>query len=86
MNATISLQNIDNSLLNAIRSVIKLRPEVKCKISKTQATQQNDFYCSNEVAAKIQAELAQTKADFFAGKIKAYSADEFYEAIENGEI
>ena len=34
MNATISLQNIDNSLLNAIRSVIKLRPEVKCRISK----------------------------------------------------
>ena len=34
MNATISLQNIDNSLLNAIRSVIKLRPEVKFRISK----------------------------------------------------
>ena len=34
MNATVSLQNIDNSLLNAIRSVIKLRPEVKCRISK----------------------------------------------------
>ena len=34
MNATISLQNIDNSLLNAIRSVIKLRSEVKSRISK----------------------------------------------------
>ena len=33
MNATISLQNIDNSLLNAILSVIKLRPEVKCRSS-----------------------------------------------------
>ena len=85
MNATIFLQNIDNSLLNAIRSVIKLRPEVKCRISKKN--ERDDLYCSDEVAAKIQEELAQTKADFLAGKIRAFDcAADFRKAVENGEI
>ncbi len=91
MNATISLQNIDNTLLNAIKAVLKTHPSVKYKISKKdeqkKVCESEECYYSEEAAARILAELAETKADFLAGKIKAYeSSAEFRRAVENGEI
>ncbi|MGN1035553.1 MAG: hypothetical protein ACI4PS_03850 [Rhodocyclaceae bacterium] len=45
------------------------------------------MYCSDEVAAKIQEELTQAKADFLVGKIRAFDcAADFRKAVENGEI
>lgn len=39
MTANIVLENVDNAVLNAIKSVIKLNPQVKFKINKTKAEQ-----------------------------------------------
>lgn len=39
MRANIVLENVDNAVLNAIKSVIKLNPQVKFKINKTKAEQ-----------------------------------------------
>lgn len=36
MTANIVLENVDNAVLNAIKSVIKLNPQVKFKINKTK--------------------------------------------------
>ncbi len=83
MNATISIQNAEPALINAIRAVIKTAlPQVKYKITK-----QNPEYPYSPKAVKKILRIAQeTEADYLAGKIKAYSADEFCKAIENGEI
>ena len=84
MNAIISIQNAEPALINAIRAVIKTElPTVKYKISK-QSDEQSP--CSDAVAKKIIQIADQTEADYLAGKIKAYSADEFCKAVENGEI
>lgn len=84
MNATISIQNAEPALINAIRAVIKTAlPNVKYKISKQY---DNESPCSEAVAKKIIQIADETEADYLAGKIKAYSADEFCKAIENGEI
>ena len=84
MNAIISIQNAEPALINAIRAVIKTAlPTVKYKISK-QSDEQSS--CSDAVAKKIIQIADQTESDYLAGKIKAYSADEFCKAVENGEI
>ena len=84
MNAIISIQNAEPALINAIRAVIKTAsPTVNYKISK-QSDEQSP--CSDAVAKKIIQIADQTEADYLAGKIKAYSADEFCKAVENGEI
>ena len=84
MNATISIQNAEPALINAIRAVIKTAlPNVKYKISKQE---DNESCYSPEVAKKIIQIADETEADYLAGKIKAYSADEFCKAVENGEI
>lgn len=36
MTANIMLKNVDNAVLNAIKSVIKLNPQVKFKINKSK--------------------------------------------------
>ena len=84
MNAIISIQNAEPALINAIRAVIKTAlPTVKYKIIKKSDEQSP---CSDAVAKKIIQIADQTEADYLAGKIKAYSADEFCKAVENGEI
>lgn len=83
MNATISIQNAEPALINAIRAVIKTAlPQVKYKITK----QNPEYHYSPKAVKKILRIAQETEADYLAGKIKAYSADEFCKAVENGEI
>lgn len=89
MNATISIQNAEPALINAIRAVIKTAlPNVKYKISKQDDNEsQSQSHYPPEVVKKIIQIADQTEADYLAGKIKAYeSSADFRKAIENGEI
>ena len=55
MTANITLENVDNAVLDAIKSVIKLNPQVKCKINKSKET--------NDELLEAMAELKEMKAN-----------------------
>ena len=70
-----------------MRSVRWLNCVRKSNVEFLKKNKRDDLYCSDEVAAKIQEELTQTKAYFLAGKIRAFDcAADFRKAVENGEI
>ena len=87
MNATISLQNIDNSFLNLLQNFFKSYPNIKYQIRNDN---ENEFLENNYSANAVQELLkidAQTDADIQSGKIPLFnSVDDFEKAFENGEL
>ncbi len=73
MNIAINISNADKSVYDAIKSILKMRPELDISIKKTK-----------EKKHPLIKELEETKKAYKEGKIKAYdSAEEMHEAIMN---
>ncbi|TLD97397.1 hypothetical protein LS71_001200 [Helicobacter jaachi] len=84
----LEITNADENLLKALKGVVRLYPQSKLKVkrqnSKGQKLTVNGF--TEEFEMELLRELEETRRDYAAGKIKAYSADEFRKAVDNGEI
>lgn len=75
MQISINISNGDESVLNAIKSVLKMRPELDFKIKK------------NDYETEILKEMKETKKGIKNGTIRVFnSAKEYRQAVENGEI
>ena len=69
MVVSMTIQNADNDLISAIKSVCKLHPAVKVSIKKEKS-----------IADELKAEQAEILSELEKGTLKTYSAMEEYEA------
>ena len=67
MVVSMTIQNADNDLISAIKSVCKLYPAVKVSIKKS-------------IADELKAEQAEILSELEKGTLKTYSSMEEYEA------
>ena len=67
MVVSMTIQNADNDLISAIKSVCKLHPAVKVSIKKS-------------IADELKAEQAEILSELEKGTLKTYSSMEEYEA------
>ena len=69
MVVNMTIQNADNDLISAIKSVCKLHPAVKVSIKKEKS-----------IADELKAEQAEILSELEKGTLKTYSSMEEYEA------
>lgn len=69
MVVSLTIQNADNALLSAIKSVCKLHPSAKVSIKK-----------QNSLAGELKAEQAEVLAEYEKGTLKTFSSMDEYEA------
>lgn len=69
MVVSLTIQNADNVLLSAIKSVCKLHPSAKVSIKK-----------QNSLADELKAEQAEVLAEYEKGTLKTFSSMDEYEA------
>ncbi|WP_303919992.1 hypothetical protein, partial [Treponema berlinense] len=69
MVVSMTIQNADNDLISAIKSVCKLHPAVKVSIKKEKS-----------IADELKAEQAEILSELEKGTLKTYSSMEEYEA------
>ncbi|GEM_PF-5291789 len=88
MNAKIHFENVTNATHTSRNT-----PNTLVSIKTTKKTKRKFAKCKNvehdyspEAVKRILRIAEETEAEFLAGKIRSYSADEFYEAVENGKI
>lgn len=71
MQTIITLENADKSIIDAIKAVLKMRPDVSFKLKQNSSS-------------TILNDLKQMQDDIKAGKLKTYSsAKEMHESILN---
>ena len=69
MVVSMTIQNADNDLISAIKSVCKLHPAVKVSIKKEKS-----------IADELKAEKTEILSELEKGTLKTYSSMEEYEA------
>ena len=69
MVVSMTIQNANNDLISAIKSVCKLHPAVKVSIKKEKS-----------IADELKAEQAEILSELEKGTLKTYSSMEEYEA------
>lgn len=69
MVVSMTIQNADNDLISAIKSVCKLHPAVKVSIKKEKS-----------IADELKAEQTEILSELEKGTLKTYSSMEEYEA------
>lgn len=69
MVVSMTIQNADNALLSALKSVCKLHPAAKVSIKK-----------QNSLADELKAEQAEVLAEYEKGTLKTFSSMDEYEA------
>lgn len=69
MVVSMTIQNADNDLISAIKSVCKLHPAVKVSIKKEKS-----------IADELKAEQEEILSELEKGTLKTYSSMEEYEA------
>ncbi len=78
MTYNIRLENADESVINAIRSIIKIKPNMKLRVRKDP----DELARKKAEIAELKAEVEQIKNDIVSGKRKGYrTAEEMHEAI-----
>ncbi len=73
MTVSMTIENADDSLLNAIKSVIKLSPQSRVKIQK-----------KDEFVDQLLAERAEIKQQFAIGNLRTYASMAEYRAAHGG--
>ncbi len=80
MTYNIRLENADESIINAFRSIVKIRPNIKLKIKKDP----NELARKKAEIAELRAEVEQIEKDIISGKRKGYKdVDEMFRNILN---
>lgn len=69
MVVSMTIQNADNALISALKSVCKLYPTAKVSIKK-----------QNSLADELKAEQAEILAEYNKGTLKTFSSMDEYEA------
>ncbi len=78
MTYNIRLENGDESIIRAIRSIAKIRPNIKLKVKKDP----DEVARKKAEIAEIRAEVEQIERDIISGKRKGYrDVDEMFRDI-----
>lgn len=78
-NATIQMENVSDTFLQALKAMLKTQNDIKFKIIKEK------HQTKEEIEDEILSEVKQMRQDYKEGKLKTFSsAKEMHEDILNG--